>query len=341
MDIIYRPVKTKLGDVSKTKRMEKRFAYDAKSMTTLPNAFNPDTTVLDKAENISSRSPELLPMNQYDHIGASLFVAGLLVIYALVLLLFMFSLVRKSRADLEVVDYLEDFKARRRASHKRRVRLQKDGQSSDHATPGLSSVEVAHNFPVNINQEAFSKVNEDFLKKPYSNKSAYDHHVRSPRRMVSFYPGLLRNDVYDRSSLDVIIIWRRALGRFMTRPPIIVHRQLLGTMLSYYNTVWGVFCEFWFARHRYKSCALVIWVRSRRCGCLVTWLCYHLITKPGNKTATRSWPDPYYTMPLRHPIIIIVCTILRIFNDLHDCIHDWWSHLLSGIFLSDLFKHQQ
>ena len=36
-----------------------------------------------------------------------------------------------------------------------------------------------------------------------------------------------------------------------------------------------------------------IWVRSWRCGCLVTWFCYQMIAKPGNKTATRSWPDPY------------------------------------------------
>ena len=38
---------------------------------------------------------------------------------------------------------------------------------------------------------------------------------------------------------------------------------------------------------------LNIWVRSRNCGCLVTWFCYQLIAKPGNKTATVSWPDPY------------------------------------------------
>ena len=36
-----------------------------------------------------------------------------------------------------------------------------------------------------------------------------------------------------------------------------------------------------------------IWVRSRNCGCLVNWFCYQLIAKPGNKTATVSWPDPY------------------------------------------------
>ena len=36
-----------------------------------------------------------------------------------------------------------------------------------------------------------------------------------------------------------------------------------------------------------------IWVRSQNCGCLITWFCYQLIAKPGNKTATVPWPDPY------------------------------------------------
>ena len=36
-----------------------------------------------------------------------------------------------------------------------------------------------------------------------------------------------------------------------------------------------------------------IWVWSRNCSCLVTWFCYQLIAKPGNKTAAVSWPDPY------------------------------------------------
>ena len=30
------------------------------------------------------------------------------------------------------------------------------------------------------------------------------------------------------------------------------------------------------------------------CGCLVTWFCYQLIAKPGNKTATPPWPRPKY-----------------------------------------------
>ena len=38
---------------------------------------------------------------------------------------------------------------------------------------------------------------------------------------------------------------------------------------------------------------ICIWVRSRNCGCLVTWFCYQLIAKPGNKTAAVLWPDPY------------------------------------------------
>ena len=38
----------------------------------------------------------------------------------------------------------------------------------------------------------------------------------------------------------------------------------------------------------------IIWVRSRNCSCLVTWFCYQLIAKPGNKTATVPWPDQYH-----------------------------------------------
>ena len=45
--------------------------------------------------------------------------------------------------------------------------------------------------------------------------------------------------------------------------------------------------------HRLIAWYYRIWVRSRNCGCLVTWFCYQLIAKPGNKTATVSWPDPY------------------------------------------------
>ena len=35
------------------------------------------------------------------------------------------------------------------------------------------------------------------------------------------------------------------------------------------------------------------WVKSWNCGCLVTWFCYQLIAKPGNKTAAPSWPHPH------------------------------------------------
>ena len=36
-----------------------------------------------------------------------------------------------------------------------------------------------------------------------------------------------------------------------------------------------------------------IWVGSRRCECHVTWFCYLLIAKPGNKTAAHLWPGSY------------------------------------------------
>ena len=39
-----------------------------------------------------------------------------------------------------------------------------------------------------------------------------------------------------------------------------------------------------------------IWVGSRRCSCLVTWFCYQMIAKPGNKTVAPSWPGPYISL---------------------------------------------
>ena len=41
------------------------------------------------------------------------------------------------------------------------------------------------------------------------------------------------------------------------------------------------------------------WIRSRNCGCLVTWFCYQLIAKPSNKTATVPWPDPHNKLAIR------------------------------------------
>ena len=37
----------------------------------------------------------------------------------------------------------------------------------------------------------------------------------------------------------------------------------------------------------------IIWIRSRRWTCLVTFFCYHLIAKPGNKVGTPLWLDKY------------------------------------------------
>ena len=38
----------------------------------------------------------------------------------------------------------------------------------------------------------------------------------------------------------------------------------------------------------------IIWIRSWRCTCLVTWFCYQMIEKLGNKTGPLLWPDPYF-----------------------------------------------
>ena len=49
-----------------------------------------------------------------------------------------------------------------------------------------------------------------------------------------------------------------------------------------------------------RPCIHMIWVRSQNCGCLVTWFCYQLIAKPGNKTAAVTWPDPYNHNKTKH-----------------------------------------
>ena len=66
-----------------------------------------------------------------------------------------------------------------------------------------------------------------------------------------------------------------------------------------------------------------IWVRSRRCrcGCLVNWLSYHLIAKPGNKTATPSWPDPFGKWHDKARLIFII----------------WWFFYISDFFCMFLY----
>ena len=57
-----------------------------------------------------------------------------------------------------------------------------------------------------------------------------------------------------------------------------------------YNICWLIILliEGWYCGVECNS----MWVTSRNCGCLVTWFCYQLIAKPGNKTAAVLWPDP-------------------------------------------------
>ena len=46
-------------------------------------------------------------------------------------------------------------------------------------------------------------------------------------------------------------------------------------------------------KHLSVLCFVSIWVRSENCGCLVTWFCFKIIAKSGNRTATVPWLDPY------------------------------------------------
>ena len=64
-----------------------------------------------------------------------------------------------------------------------------------------------------------------------------------------------------------------------------------------------------------------IWVKTRICGCLVTWFCYQMIAKPGNKTATPLWPDTYQVTP---------CSVGS------QCLEMSWGHKLTIFFIYSL-----
>ena len=100
----------------------------------------------------------------------------------------------------------------------------------------------------------------------------------------------------DLSKLEISILQNMKYQRKLYFPTYLGHFRLL---------------------HPENTHKLCIWVRSRNCGCLVTWFCYQLITKPGNKTATVPWPDPYdknksikLYLPLPLP-----CTFIQLWLD--------------------------
>ena len=68
------------------------------------------------------------------------------------------------------------------------------------------------------------------------------------------------------------------------------------------------------SRNNYPCCMFdpifIIWVRSRRCGCLVTWFCYRLIAKPGNRTTAPSWSN-LYNFVFRFQIFDLKQLVLR------------------------------
>ena len=58
-------------------------------------------------------------------------------------------------------------------------------------------------------------------------------------------------------------------------------------------------CSLWRHRNDHRELRMSSWYGSGHETAavrLVTWFCYQLIAKPGNKTATVPWPDPYQTI---------------------------------------------
>ena len=78
------------------------------------------------------------------------------------------------------------------------------------------------------------------------------------------------------------------------------------------------------------------WVRSWNCDCPVTWFCYQLIAKPGNRTTTVPWPDPYtlhcftaFVLLLKKVINALrfcVIPLSQLLSDSHSCMSILWTH---------------
>ena len=70
-----------------------------------------------------------------------------------------------------------------------------------------------------------------------------------------------------------------------------IHRQDLLILVS-----WQILthCMSWFLWNSHQP----YWMKAygsghERCACFVTWFCYQMAAKPGNKTDAPLWPDPY------------------------------------------------
>ena len=124
-------------------------------------------------------------------------------------------------------------------------------------------------------------------------------HQRDKYSCWFFYSGLEEHELRDMLSR-----WKRmedhnraiqilAVANFVVPAdaviPMAIFTQLLRSLQGFFRPVSKEEYVYFLCR----NIRFVIWVRSWRCGSLFTWFCYHLIAKPGNKTAAPSWSDPY------------------------------------------------
>ena len=81
--------------------------------------------------------------------------------------------------------------------------------------------------------------------------------------------------------------------------PLIWIRFILNIDIKLWNFSGLIVLEKIFALYR---------VRSRNCDCLVTWFCYELIAKPGNKTEAVPWPDPISYLDIEWALVLVFFT---------------------------------
>ena len=72
--------------------------------------------------------------------------------------------------------------------------------------------------------------------------------------------------------------------------------------------------------HKHSTSQIYSWFSPWRCDCHVTRFCCQLIAKPGNKTASPSWPGPVfclvlavssdYAQPITGPVTEVTCPVI-------------------------------
>ena len=108
--------------------------------------------------------------------------------------------------------------------------------------------------------------------------------------MITTHPSALQQ--HSRRGGAEFCVWMDCDWKYIWRTNLLT---VLVVNLHIFSSAFFRHSRYWIIFHRSDGIlqnglwSSEIW----RCACLVTWFCYQMIAKPGNKTGPPSWPDPY------------------------------------------------